>query len=151
MEKIFENFTITVMKLNKLVNKIKAHEMRGYGLKAIHVMCVYYLNENERGLKAAELVKLTLEDKAAISRGLALLRDKGYVVYDSNKYNAVIRLTDAGKKIAEIIADKSEKAVDAGSAVLSEEERIRFYKSLNSIADNLKNYYEKISSEVGNK
>ena len=147
MEKIFENFTITVMKLNKLVNRIKAHEMREYGLKAIHVMCVYYLNENPQGLKAAELVKLTLEDKAAVSRGLSLLRDKGYVAYDPDKYNAVIKLTDEGKKVAEFITDKSEKAVNAGSAVLSEEERIQFYKSLHCIADNLNNYYAKISSE----
>ena len=147
MEKIFENFTITVMKLNKLVNKIKAHEMKGYGLKAIHVMCIYYLNENEQGLRAAELVKLTLEDKAAVSRGLALLRDKGYVTYDPDKYNAVIHLTDEGKKVADFIADKSEKAVNAGSAVMSEQERIQFYKSLHFIADNLKSYYAKISSE----
>ena len=147
MEKIFENFTITVMKLNKLVNKIKAHEMKEYGLKAIHVMCVYYLNENPQGLKAAELVKLTIEDKAAVSRGLALLRSKGFVTYDPDKYNAVIRLTDEGKKVADFITDKSEKAVNAGSAVLSEEERIQFYKSLHAIADNLKNYYAKISSE----
>ncbi len=144
MEKIFENFTITVMKLNKLVNKIKAHEMKEYGLKAIHVMCIYYLNENSQGLRAAELVKLTLEDKAAVSRGLALLRDKGYVSYDPDKYNAVIRLTDEGKKLADFITDRSEKAVNAGSAVLSEEERVQFYKSLHCIADNLKAYYEQI-------
>ncbi len=144
MEKIFENFTITVMKLNKLVNKIKTHEMKEYGLKAIHVMCIYYLNENSQGLRAAELVKLTLEDKAAVSRGLALLRDKGYVSYDPDKYNAVIRLTDEGKKLADFITDRSEKAVNAGSAVLSEEERVQFYKSLHCIADNLKAYYEQI-------
>ncbi len=146
MEKIFENFTVTVMKLNKLVNKIKAHEMREYGLKAIHVMLLYYLNENPQGLRAAELVKLTLEDKAAVSRGLALLRDKGYVSYDPDKYNAVIRLTDDGKKVADFITDKSEKAVNAGSAVLSEEERLQFYKSLHCIADNLKTYYDQITN-----
>ncbi|MGN1373278.1 MAG: hypothetical protein ACI4VK_04450 [Candidatus Coproplasma sp.] len=40
MEKIFEQFTITVLKLNKLVQKIKTCEMSDYGLKTIHVMCV---------------------------------------------------------------------------------------------------------------
>ncbi len=146
MEKIFENFTVTVMRLNKLVNKIKAHEMREYGLKAIHVLCVYYLNENPQGLRAAELVKLTLEDKAAVSRGLALLRDKGYVSYDPDRYNAVIKLTDDGKKVADFITSKSEKAVNAGSAVLSEEERLQFYKSLHCIADNLQTYYDRITN-----
>ena len=144
MEKIFENFTITVLKLNKLVNKIKTYEMKEYGLKAIHVMCVYYLNEHPEGLKAAELSKLTLEDKAAISRGLALLRGKGYVSYDPDGYNADIKLTEAGKRIAKGITEKSEKAVNAG-AVFSDSERETFYKSLQVIADNLKNYYEKLS------
>ena len=41
MEKIFENFTVNILKLNKLVNKIKQFEMEEYGLKAIHVMCGY--------------------------------------------------------------------------------------------------------------
>ena len=147
MEKVFENFTITVMKLNRLVNRIKVHEMKSYGLKAIHVMCIYYLNENPQGLRATELVKLTFEDKAAISRGLSLLRDKGYVSYDPDTYNAVIRLTDEGKKVSDFITDKSEKAVNAGSAVLSDEERVQFYKSLHAISDNLTNYYKQISSK----
>ncbi len=151
MEKIFENFTVTVMKLNKLVNKIKLHEMKEYGLKAVHVMVIYYLNENPQGLRAAELVKLTLEDKAAVSRGLALLGEKGYVSYDPDKYNAVITLTEDGKKLAEFITDRSEKAVNAGMVVLSEEERLQFYKSLHCIADNLKVYYGQITEAEENK
>ena len=39
MEKIFENFTINILKLNKLVNRIKQYEMKEFGLRAIHVMC----------------------------------------------------------------------------------------------------------------
>lgn len=145
MEKIFENFTITVLRLNKLVHKIKTYEMKEYGLKAIHVMCIYYLDEHREGLKAAELSKLTLEDKAAISRGLALLRDKGYVGYDSDKYNAEIRLTESGVKLAEEIAEKSENAVNAGCADFTDGERENFYKSLQVIANNLQVYYAKLS------
>ena len=50
MEKIFENFTTNVLRMNKYVNKIKTYEMKEYGLKAIHVMCIYYLSENPNGL-----------------------------------------------------------------------------------------------------
>ena len=124
MDKIFENFAVTVLKLNKLVNKIKTYEMKEYGLKAMHVMCIYYLGEHPEGLKAADLVKLTLEDKAAISRGLALLRK--------------------GRRLAEGIAEKSERAVNAGSVLETDGERERFYKILNGIADNLTQYYEKL-------
>ena len=146
MEKVFENFTVSIMKLNKLVNKIKAYEMREYALKAVHVMCVYYLKENPEGLRFSELVKLTFEDKAAISRALTLLRDKGFVNYDKNKYNSVISLTDEGLKVAAFIEEKSVAAVEAGSAVLSDEERVLFYKSLQSIADNLTSYYKNLKN-----
>ena len=76
MEKIFEHFTISILKLNKLVQKIKQYEMQEYDLKAIHVMCGYYLNEHPEGLTSSELVKLTLEDKAAISRELKYNQDR---------------------------------------------------------------------------
>lgn len=147
MENIFENFTVTVLKLNKLVHKIKNFEMQEYGLKTIHVMCGYYLNVHPEGLTAAELTKLTLEDKAAISRALKTLQEKGYIIYNSNHYNAVIRLTDEGKKFADYISDKATKAVIAGSYDFTEEERNSFYKALNSIADNLENYYNSLTKE----
>ncbi|MDE7439809.1 MAG: MarR family transcriptional regulator [Clostridia bacterium] len=141
MENIFENFTITILKLNKLVQKIKNYEMQEYGLKTIHVMCGYYLNNHPEGLTASELTKLTLEDKAAISRALKTLQEKGYVSYDPNKYNAVIKLTDEGKHLASAIGSKAERAVSAGSYDFTDEERQSFYKELGTIAANLEAYY----------
>lgn len=142
MENIFENFTITILKLNKLVQKIKNFEMREYGLKTIHVMCVYYLDSRPEGLTASELTKLTLEDKAAISRALKVLQEKGYASYDSNKYNAEIRLTDEGKKLAALISNRADKAVSAGSYDFTAEQRNSFYTQLLTIAGNLENYYK---------
>ncbi|MDE7167866.1 MAG: DUF4364 family protein [Clostridia bacterium] len=147
MEKIFENFTISVLKLNRLVQRIKQYEMREYKLKSVHVMCVYYLNEHREGLTASELMRLTYEDKAAISRALRQLLDNGYVKYDVKKYNSLITLTEEGLKVADYITRKSDKAVKAGSAEFSEEERVFFYKSLAQITDNLKNYYEELSND----
>lgn len=144
MEKIFETFTITVLKINKLVQKIKHREMREYGLQCIHAMCIYYLRENENGLTASELMRLTFEDKAAISRALKVLKEKGYIEYDSKTYNAPVKLTEEGLEVARFISEKAEKAVQGGSADMSEEERKFFYKSLLSIADNLKKYYEEM-------
>ena len=144
MEKIFENFTITILKLNKLVHKIKNFEMHEYGLKTIHVMCVYYLNNNPEGLTASELTKLTLEDKAAISRALKVLQEKGYASYDPNKYNAEIRLTEEGKKLALIISEKADSAVSAGSYDFTDEQRNSFYVELKTIADNLEKYYNSL-------
>lgn len=144
MDKIFEHFTITILKLNKLVQKIKLYEMQEYGLKAIHVMCGYYLRENPDGLTASELVKLTLEDKAAISRALKTLQEKGFVSYGANGHNSLIKLTDEGKKLAEFIINRSTEAVEKGSAELTEDERVFFYRSLGSIAQNLETYYDNL-------
>lgn len=142
MENIFENFTVTILKLNKLVQKIKNYEMQEYGLKTIHVMCGYYLISHPEGLTASELVKLTLEDKAAISRALKTLQEKGFISYDPNKYNSVIRLTDAGKEFAADVCRKADKAVEAGSYDFDENARFSFYKALGTIAANLETYYD---------
>lgn len=147
MENIFENFTVTILKLNKLVQKIKNFEMREYGLKTIHVMCGYYLKVHSDGLTASELVKLTLEDKAAISRALKTMHEKGFISYDPNKYNSVIRLTDEGKAFADAVCQKATVAVEAGSYDFGEEERLSFYKALRTIADNLEAYYDSLAGE----
>lgn len=144
MENIFENFTINILKLNKLVQKIKNFEMQEYGLKTIHVMCVYYLNLHSEGLTASELTKLTLEDKGAISRALKVLQEKGYVSYDPNRYNAEIRLTNDGKQLATIICKKADLAVSAGSYDFTDEQRNSFYVELKTIADNLEKYYNSL-------
>lgn len=144
MENRFENFTVTILKLYKLIQKIKVSEIEAYGLKAIHVMCIYYLNENKQGLTAGELTKLTLEDKAAISRALTLLREKKFVTYQLGKYNAPILLTSDGECVAQYINAKIDKAVDAASAQFNAEERSFFYKSLNSITEKLTDYYRSL-------
>ncbi len=145
MEKRFENFTMSILRLNKLVSKIKLHEMRGYNLKAIHVMCLYSLAESSNGLTASELCRLTLEDKAAISRALDLLREKGYVECDTQKYNSLIKLSAEGQKVAVFINEKAHNAVLAGGKDLTDSEREIFYKCLDSISENLDEYYKYIS------
>lgn len=146
MEDLFERFTVSILKLNKLVQKIKVYEMKKFGLKSVHVMCIYYLYCHRKGLTASELVKLTLDDKAAISRALAIMRSQGYVEYDQASHNAPVRLTPEGLKLAEYILQRATAAVSAGSADFSPEEREFFYKSLITIADNLENYYNDLTN-----
>ena len=147
MDKIFENFTINILKINKLITRIKIYEMREYDLKAIHVMCGYYLYENPDGLTEGELVKLTLEDKAAVSRAIKTLGERGFITYNSKKYNSPIKLTEEGKKFAEHINNRSLLAVEEGSATFTEEERAFFYKSLEVLVSNLEHYYDKLIKE----
>lgn len=140
MENRFENFTVTVLKLGKLIQKIKLFEMEDFCLKAVHVMCIYY--SGKRGsVTATELVSLTWEDKAAISRALALLSEKGYVRYDTRKYNSAVTLTEEGKKVYDCISERAAAAVDAGGGSLTDGEREAFYDMLGRIERDLERYY----------
>ncbi len=145
MQDLFERFTLSILKLNKLVQKIKVYEMKKFGLKSVHVMCLYYLYANEDGLTSSELVKHTLEDKAAISRALSTMREKGYAEYDSSAHNAPVRLTPKGRELAEYIVGRTSAAVAAGSVEFTDEEREFFYASLIKISNNLEEYYSKLS------
>lgn len=144
MERTFEQFTLLVLKINKLIQRIKTFEIRGYGLKAVHVLCVYFLNENPQGLTAAEIVKLTVEDKAAISRALAELKSKGFADCVGNGRNAVVTLTESGKALAEFIDGETSAAEKACNLDFSDEERQIFYNSLKKIEENIQIYYENL-------
>lgn len=144
MESVFEKFTASVIRLGKLIQKIKVYEMREYGLKAVHVMCVYYLGESEDGLTASELVKLTYEDKAAISRAIDALEERGAVIADAKTHGSVIRLTESGKMLAAAISQKTNLAVQACNAHFNENEKEFFYGSLEKITENITKYYENL-------
>ena len=97
MDDRFETFTMAVLRLNKLVQRIKLLEMGGYGLKAIHVMCIYYAAKGP--VTAGELSRLTCEDKAAVSRalgdhgaylGIIVKRDKLQVKVEREERNKAV-------------------------------------------------------------
>lgn len=149
MEDLYTNFTLSVLRLNKLVQRIKTNEISKMGLKPIHVSCGYYLNNNPQGLTAKELCELSLEDKAAISRALKTLQEKGYVKYVTHGRNEIVQLTDEGKELADHICEKVSKAVSTCSINLTADERKFLYKTLDDIADNLESYYKKTIKSEG--
>lgn len=149
MENRFENFTVTVLKLNKLIQKIKQYEMKAYGLKAVHVMCLYYLNLNKGGLTASRLAKITLEDKAAVSRALTLLRQKGLVSYAPDGYNERVFLTKDGEKASAYILERADEAVNAAGGTLSEEQRENMYRALGIVTERLEEHYRALTGGRG--
>lgn len=144
----FEDFTSMIALANKSILKIKSHEMEKLGLKASHVMCLYYLGKHPEGLTAGELVKLCEEDKAAVSKNVATLRERGMLYLDDNngakKYRAKYVITEEGKAVYEKISEIILRAVAACSAEFSAKERETFYKSLETIAMNLEKFYQQL-------
>ena len=145
MENRFENFTFYVLKANKLIQRIKNKKIEEFdtNLKAVHVMCIHLLNAEKEGLTNAEIVRGTLEDKAAISRALAQLKEWGYVSYEKRERGGKILLTQEGKRAADYISQAAQQAVDIGGKDLTEAERDIFYRCLKSITENLSAFYER--------
>ncbi len=144
MQDSFENFSFYILEAGKLIHKIKNVEMKEFGLKAVHVMCIFYLNQNPQGVTETELARLTLEDKAAISRSIAELRNKEIVRAGEKRYNEPILLTAEGRRIAEYIASAADKAVMAGGDGLTAKEREIFYRAIGQINSNWRKYYERM-------
>ena len=139
MKERFKTFTVLIAKISRNVKKIKNQEMAEYGLRSVHVTCLYYLYSSE-SLTATELCELCEEDKATISRALDFLEENGYIVCESKlakRYKSPIVLTEKGEELGKKITDKINFVLDEICIDLTEEERVEFYRSLAIISDSL--------------
>ncbi len=144
MQDRFQAFVTGISVCYKYIQKIKSVEMTEFGLKGAHAMCLFFLHSHPEGLTAAQLSQLCAEDKAAVSRSLASLAEKGYIESDEKKYRSRIRLTEQGKKVAVHIDEMIERWVESGGDGLSEENREAFYSSLELISNNLRDHLEEM-------
>lgn len=137
----FELFTTSVIKIYKNIQKIKLTEAEQMGLKANHVMYMHYLGKNQEGLTSKDLGTLCIEDKAAVSRTLGDLINKGLVqsVEDNSgrKYKTKFILTKEGMERKKYLDDAIGIAVKKASSSLNEADRETFYRVLLHITDNL--------------
>lgn len=135
----FEKFTKQISLAYKYIIKIKSCEMSEYGLKGSNVMCLFFLGKHRKGLTATELCEICMEDKAWVSKSLAVLKEKGYVCHEEKKYKAKYFMTDAGKKVFDKISVIINDVVEKSGSGLTEEERKTFYTALDKIVANLGN------------
>lgn len=134
----FQDFVTGITVCYKYIQRIKNAEMTEFGLKGIHVSCLFYLHCNPDGLTAAQLCQLCAEDKATISRIVADLRAKEYIAQSAGKnYRAPLHLTPAGQELASRMLPLIESWVSIGGEGLTEEQREIFYQSLASISAHL--------------
>ncbi|MBQ8001905.1 MAG: winged helix-turn-helix transcriptional regulator [Clostridia bacterium] len=140
----FEEFTSNISQAYKYIIKIKSHEMTEYGLKASNVTCLFYLGKNGDGLTATELCNLCMEDKAGVSKSLATLKEKGYVIQEDSgkKYKSKYFITSEGKTVFDEISLIIGQVVAKVGEGLTDEERTTFYKALGTIVGNLEKLCE---------
>ena len=145
MEERFETFTVLVTKLSRAIRKIKTEEMAEFDLKSPHVSCLYYLFK-EKSLTAKELCDLSSEDKAALSRSIEHLEQNGCITCEDEagkRYKSPLTLTEKGKEIGGMVAEKIDRVLSLAGEGVPEEHRLIMYRSLQKICDNL----ERISDE----
>ena len=140
----FETFTGSILELNRYLQKVKELEMKPFGLKANHVMCLYYLGKNPQGLTVTEMAETCREDKAAVSRCLSQLVSRGYVSgnFPENKrsYRTRLTLTEAGQELVEKIYQRVDAAMIGGGSGLMDDQRDNLYAAMELIIKNLSRY-----------
>ena len=137
----FETFVTNITSIYRSIQKLKSQEMASLGLKGTHVMCLFQLRQHPEGLTSTQLAQLCEEDKAAISRALTELRERGLTAVEETpgqrRYRAPVTLTDAGREVTHQMDRKILGAVRQGAQGYTAEERDTFYRVLLQIAENL--------------
>ena len=139
MKERFQTFTVLIAKISRNIKKIKNQEMAEYGLRSVHVTCLYYLAMAE-SLTATELCELCEEDKATISRALEYLEENGFIHCDSKlakRYKSALVLTEKGMAVGKKITDKINFVLEEICTDLTEEQRNEMYRCLSVVSDNL--------------
>ena len=142
MKQRFETFVTAITQINRSIQRLKTSEMADFGLKGTHVMCLFQLQQHEEGLTSVQLAQFCDEDKAAISRTVSELRQRGLVDVpegSGRRYRVQITLTPQGREIAHKMDPKIIGAVDAAAQGYTPQEREIFYRVLLKIAENLQN------------
>lgn len=141
----FEKFSSTISEISRYWHKLAGDEMEKFGLKGPHAVYFTTMYQYPDGITAVKLAEVSSRDKADVSRAVAQFEKLGFVekvAINKNNYRAPLKLTEAGRKLAECINGKANAAVEMGGKGLSEENRAIFYQSLGLICSNLRTLAE---------
>lgn len=136
----FEHFSASITCISRYIQKLERIEMEKYGLKGPHAQCLLAMARYPEGITAARLCEVCDKDKAAISRMVTELEEKGMVLRNlenGNRYRALLQLTELGEAAAEHVEQRARRAVEEAGSGMTEEQRIAMYGALDLIAGNL--------------
>lgn len=139
----FETFTVLINRISRSIRKIENKEMADYGLRSVHVSCLFYLYL-ETNLTATELCEKCEEDKATISRAITYLETHGFLICESKslkRYKSPLILTPKGMEVGQKISEKINYVLDGITVDFSDSQRKEFYRCLAIVSERL----EKIS------
>lgn len=146
MDDRFVTFTISISKLNKLIQKLKTDGMKMFALKGVHTLCLYQLIGKTDGMTATQITSACDLDPALVSRTLGELAQKDLIkkIGRPGKYHAKYCLTVKGEEVAaeaKMIIAAIQETVDMG---ISKTELDVFYKVLSTLIHN----FEELSDDT---
>lgn len=122
------------------IQKIERTEMEKFGLKGPHAQTLLVMRRHPEGITSVRLCEVCEKDKAAISRSVAELEEKGMILrrqQNGSSYRALLTLTPAGLAAADAVSEKARIAVEQAGNGLDDAQREVFYHVLALIAGNL--------------
>ena len=134
----FEQFTSAISGIYRSIQKIEREQMEKYGLKGAYAQYLVTIQRYEDGITAAQLCEVCDLDKAAVSRAIAEMFQRGLVERNGeNGYRARVKLTETGQEAAAYVNRLAQAAVDAAGSELTDNDRAVMYAALESIAEKL--------------
>lgn len=134
----YEQFTTLISSIERGIQKIERDEMVKLGYKGAYAQYLAAMKRYPQGVTAAQLCEICDKDKAAVSRIVGELEEKGLVAKESGAaYRACLTLTEEGRRVADFVYRKAQAAVDAGGRGLTDDDRRVYYAALETIARNL--------------
>ena len=141
----FSQFCTSIASIQRSILKIERTEMAKYGLKGPHANCLVAMARYPEGITAARLCDICDKDKAAISRTVAELEREGLVIRNtkgSNRYRALLKLTQQGETAAAQVEERAKLAVEKAGEGMTDQQRAVFYEVLGLIAGHLQEICE---------
>lgn len=136
----YEHFSYMISCVSRHIQKIERDEMEKYGHKGAYAQYLAAMSRYPQGVTSVQLCEICDKDKAAVSRAVTEMEDRGLIVRKSDNdshYRAQILLTDEGRKLAEFVFDRAQSAVEAAGRGLTDSDRAVFYSALELISSNL--------------
>ncbi len=132
----YVRFCMAVEQMAKTLQKYKNEKLAAFGLRSMHLMFMFQLNQSEEGLTGTELAATCSVDKAFISRVTSELMQLGYVEYRNKvgtRYKNKLILTEQGKDVMKKVAEIIDESVSVVSQEITTEQFDTFYAVLGAV------------------
>ena len=144
-----ERMMQTIFRMRQIIMSLHSREIVELNLNLVEITLLVAIKDNSLGSEKniADLQKLLSVTKAAVSKMLGVLENKGYVIRDINKQNRrtlLITLTPKGKEAIEYIEKEIDENLIKIFERMGKDNIEQFITNINRYADTISDIYEEM-------